>query len=239
MDFLGTGRLKRTFGGIEYSAPLSSSWGAGDLHRLFVLTRGQAAKPQEIWLSPGIIAGFEAVGVNDANDPLKERIQQSKKVILEILEAEPGSEPYVIISAEHIFRKSLMRHIGLTYQDLEEYDRRPPTMFTGNLMMQAAAAASGGKTQVCVRFYNGLEEACDAFKALADNALLKSWEFTLASFSETKSTFTSWNLYSSLGLRPEEPGGIGLAIYTILQQKLEQANQKIQEFQTEYEQAFF
>lgn len=30
-DIVSTGRLKRTFGGIEYTAPLNGSWGNGDL----------------------------------------------------------------------------------------------------------------------------------------------------------------------------------------------------------------
>ena len=43
---LTTGRLKRTFGGIEYSAPLSASWGAGDLRRPTLLQRGDTAWQQ-------------------------------------------------------------------------------------------------------------------------------------------------------------------------------------------------
>jgi hypothetical protein len=43
-----------------------------------------------------------------------------------------------------------------------------------------------------------------------DGDLLKGWEFTLASFAEAKTEFSSWNLFSSLGLQPEESGGLGL-----------------------------
>lgn len=82
------------------------------------------------------------------------------------------------------------------------------------------------------------EESKNAFKSLTDNALLKSWEFTLASFSETKLEFTKWNLFASLGLGTNEPGGIGECIYQNIQRKLEVANRQVEEFQTEYEIVF-
>ena len=37
LDLIATGTLKRTFGGIENSVPLSASWGSGDLKKpLFI-----------------------------------------------------------------------------------------------------------------------------------------------------------------------------------------------------------
>jgi hypothetical protein len=77
-----------------------------------------------------------------------------------------------------------------------------------------------------------------AFKGVCDNALLKAWEFTLASFSEVKMEFSRWNLYSSLGFAHEEEGGIGQVIYHNLEIKIETAHQQIKEFQKEYELAF-
>ena len=81
-------------------------------------------------------------------------------------------------------------------------------------------------------------EAKAAFKAAADNPLLKAWEFTLASFSEIKMEFSRWNLYSSLGFHPQESGGLGQKIYTYLEKKLEENNEKLQRYQQEYQIAF-
>lgn len=237
IELLGTGRMKRTFGGIEHSVPFSSSWGAGDLRRLFVLQRGPNAESNDIWLSPGIIAGLEAAGVVNSELTLKERVEETKQAILAMLQNWPDNAASVVISAEDILRKCTLRHLNITEKDLQDYENRPKAMFTGSLMMQAQAAG-GGKTQAVQSFYTKFNQAMDAFKALADNALLKTWEFTVASFSETKSQFTSWNLYSSLGLGPQEQGGIGQALFRILQEKVERANQKVQEFQIEYEQAY-
>lgn len=237
IELLGTGRLKRTFAGVEHSVPLSASWGAGDLRRLFVLQRGPQAESGDIWLSPGIIAGLEAGGVIDPELPLKERVELTKQAILRVLQDWPENVPYVVISAENILRLCILKQMDLTEKDLQDYENRPKAMFTGSLLMQAQAAG-GGKSQACQNFYVKFDEAMDAFKALADNALLKSWEFSVASFSETKSQFTSWNLYSSLGLGAQEPGGIGQCLFRILEEKVQRANQKVQDFQAEYEQAY-
>ncbi|NGX37990.1 MAG: hypothetical protein K1000chlam2_01159 [Chlamydiae bacterium] len=76
------------------------------------------------------------------------------------------------------------------------------------------------------------------FVAKTDHLLLKTWEYTLASFVDVKTEFSRWNLYSSLGLHAEEKGGIGELVYVYLQQKLEETNKKLNHFQQEYEIAF-
>lgn len=74
--------------------------------------------------------------------------------------------------------------------------------------------------------------------AQSDHLLLKVWEYTIASFADVKTEFSRWNLYSSLGLHPDEKGGIGELIYQTLELKLEETNKKIEEHQAEYEIAF-
>ncbi len=80
-----------------------------------------------------------------------------------------------------------------------------------------------------------LDQASTALKGLSINALLKAWEFSMASFAETKAQFTKWNLYSSLGLGANERGGIGACLYEVIGTKLEQANRRVEDFQIEYE----
>jgi hypothetical protein len=81
-------------------------------------------------------------------------------------------------------------------------------------------------------------EARSAFRIVTDHPLLKAWEFTIASFSEAKMEFSRWNLYTSLGLHQEEKGGIGEVLYHYADEKLKENNEKIQEYQIEYEYAF-
>lgn len=73
------------------------------------------------------------------------------------------------------------------------------------------------------------EEAFFRFKSQTEDPLLKLWEFTLASFSEVKMEFSSWNLYTALGLNPEEKGGIGFLIQEYFQARLDHSNQEIEE----------
>jgi hypothetical protein len=74
-----------------------------------------------------------------------------------------------------------------------------------------------------------------AFTGLCENALLKAWEFSLASFSEANPQLINWHLYTALGFSPEEPEGLGSVIHSCLQEKLEIYNQEIKELQKECE----
>ncbi|HNA61759.1 MAG TPA: hypothetical protein PKW79_01615 [Rhabdochlamydiaceae bacterium] len=71
-------------------------------------------------------------------------------------------------------------------------------------------------------------DAIPFFISITENALLKVWEFTLASFSDIKMEFSKWNLSWSLGLHPHEKGGIGSVLYNFLDQKLQETNQAIE-----------
>lgn len=215
-DLLATGRMKRTFGGNEYSVPLSASWGKGDLRKpVLIERRGEEVDPP-LWESPGLVRALEAVG-----------IKMEKELVLQAL---PSDQPLFLTDAETVIKSIVLNSLKLSVAELKEHENRPKKV--GGLRGPAPPEPSAGKFTV---FYEKFEAACNAFKALAENALLKAWEFSIASFAETKAEFTSWNLYSSLGLKPEEQGGIGYCIYRILQEKLNLFNAKVQELQQEYE----
>lgn len=235
---LSTGRLKRTFGGIEYAVPLSMSWGAGDLKKPILIPQGESLEESKIFLSPGLENAFEAVGLIDVEAPSTERRSRIISLIGEALGHLKEGHPAIWINAEDIIRKVLLNKLGLTAQDLQEYENRPRPMVHSGLLMQVTNLAGKGKVELCSIFFSQFKVACSAFKAIADNALLKTWEFTLASFAETKSQFTRWNLYSSLGFGPNDAGGIGPSLYGIVKQKVDEANQKVADFQIEYEQVY-
>jgi hypothetical protein len=237
-EILSTGRLKRTFGGVEYTAPLSISWGAGDLKKNILVpytSEGRAAV--ELWLSPGLIAAFEAANLVGKELPLKQKIEEVKNLITEVIPSEKDQQ-FFIINAEDILRGVLLKYLKLTEADLKEYENRSRMAMQTTFLTGLPSGSARGKTEACASFYVWLELAENAFKGLADNALLKAWEFTLASFAETKAGFTRWNLYSSLGFRHEEAGGIGFSIYDIITRKIEQSKIKIQDLQIEYEQKY-
>lgn len=239
-ELLSTGRLKRTYGGIEYSVPLSSSWGAGDLKKPFLLSLGHAFDSSELWQSPGLEAALVAAGILDPEADLNDHLTKIKSLLKEIINSIPTKQQYIFITAEEIIRKILLKHLNITEQDLQDYENRPRGMIHSSLLMQVSKETKVGKSkgELCANFHLLFSFASNAFKALADNALLKAWEFTIASFSETKSQFTRWNLYSSLGLGPNEVGGIGATLYEIIKKKIEQCNQQIKDIQFDYEQAY-
>ncbi len=240
VDLLISGKLKRTFGGVEYSVPLSISWGGGDLKKAFSLPLGDNFDKSAILLSPGLEAAFQSVALIDPEAALDDRILRVKELIRRsVVHTQEAKASSVVITAEQIIRLVLLEELGLKESDLIQYENRPTVPMQRSLFVLASTETKGrSKGQLCETFFAQFKTACNAFKGLADNALLKSWEFSIASFSETKAQFTRWNLYASLGVGHDEPGGIGICIYKLAKRRLDEANQKIVDSQNEYEQVY-
>ncbi len=239
LDLIATGSLKRTFSGIENSVPLSASWGSGDLKKpLFIRTSSKGLTP-EIWYSPGLIAAFEAIGFLKQGDRIKNKIQQIEGWIQPLIH-QSHFQGFAVITVEEIIRLILLQTLGVTEKQVKEYENRPRGMLQSQLIMHTPQVAKnlGGIGERCANFLHLFEVAKNVFKSLADNALLKAWEFTLASFSDIKYELARWNFYASLGLETHEPNGIGQCIYQTIQHKLDQANQKVQDIQAEYEMVY-
>ncbi len=143
------------------------------------------------------------------------------------------------LTAADLIRQVLLEKLLLTEEDIERSRSLEVAEFKSAKMMIGSPDASSSRKLEQIRAFKQKEkEARSAFNGMCDNALLKSWEFTLASFSEVKMEFSRWNLYSSLGLSPDEPGGIGELIYQKLDDKIKELNEKIEEYQKQYEIAF-
>ncbi len=76
------------------------------------------------------------------------------------------------------------------------------------------------------------------FDAQKENALLRSWEYTMASFSEAKADFVGWNLFHSLGFGAEEEDSLGYAARSFLQETLNRLNDQVAQYQEQYERLF-
>ncbi|MBA3237076.1 MAG: hypothetical protein H0T62_01845 [Parachlamydiaceae bacterium] len=234
IEILGTGRLKRIYGGIEYSVPLVTSWGAGDLRRPMMLSSDTDVGFIEPWASPGLIDALVAADLISEKLPLKERITQAKILLLPHVKPKFSENTMSIVTAEELLKNVLLNSLDLKPEELLKAESK--SAFVGSMMMNAVETSSS-KGSTRTTFHTKFHAACSAFKIFSENALLKSWEFTLASFAEIKSSFTRWNLYSSLGFEPEENGGIGFVIHQMLQGKLEQVNRQSEEIKIEHENA--
>ncbi len=239
LDLISTGTLKRTFSGIEHSVPLSSSWGSGDLKKPLVIRIHSNEIIPEIWYSPGLLFAFESIGFLSKEESIKQKVKKLEKWLLPII-FEKAKHFFCVLSVEEVIRRLILNSLNLNEKQIKEFQERPSGMLHTQLMIQSPSLKlqGGGVGDKVAHFLTLFEIAKNSFKSLADNALLKAWEFTLASFSDTKYEFAKWNLYASLGLQTNEPHGIGQCIYQTLQHKLNLANEKVKELQYEYEMAY-
>ncbi len=241
VELLGTGRLKRTYGGVEYSVPLSFNWGIGDLKKPLFFSNDESAEKNEIWYSPGLIQALESVSYFPEDFKLKNKIELTKELTLQAIEKLKSGQLHIVTNIEEIIRAILLIRFKLTEDDIINYEVKEKLAGREGMIFEIAQTnipINNSKAQLADKFLKEFEIAKTAFKIIVDNALLKSWEFTLASFAENKAGFTTWNLYSSLGFKPSEKGGIGESLFEILKVKLEESNQKVHDFQDEYEQAY-
>lgn len=222
-EILSTGKLQRTFGGVEFSVPLSPSSGGGDLNKLILLEPLR----ETLCYSPGLVAAFMASGI------LSEKNPEKIKPFLAPFFAETE------ISMGDLIHRAFLSHFAITDEDLIAYEKIGISLAkTQSLTGSVSGHLSKQKWQACEKMQVAEKRARTAFKAIVEHPLVKTWEFTIASFSEVKMEFSSWNLYSSLGMHPEEKGGIGQIIYKSFEEKVQQNNEKVAEYQAEYEVAY-
>lgn len=237
-EMMNNGSIKRTYGGVEYSVPMSSTWGNGDLKKPLILERDLSQNENKIWMAPGLIAAMEAVDFFPEEMLQKEKTHELHKRLQKAMDLITKPGHLIVTNAEELIRVLLLAHYELTEKQIQEYQNKPKGMLQSPLMMHVPKSAKSNKTtkDSIPQFLKDFEEAKTAFKTLADNALLKAWEFTLASFSEINLNFARWNLYASLGVNHDDAGGIGEALYSIISVKIEHANAEFKAQEVEYEQ---
>jgi hypothetical protein len=228
-QLLTTGKLKRTFGGIEYAIPLSPSTGIGDLKKNLIAADLKA----RVGFCPGLIAAMQVSGAIGSQLSIEEQGEKLQRLI----EAHALGKNQ--LTAGDLIRQVLLEKLLLTEEDIER-GRSLEMIQLKSVRMTMSGPDPGvsRKLEQIEAFKQKEKEARAAFNGMCDNALLKCWEFTLASFSEVKMEFSRWNLHSSLGLSSEEPGGIGELIYRKIDDKIKELNKKIEEYQKQYEIAF-
>ena len=92
LELLSTGKLKRTFAGVEHSVPLSPSSGVGDLKKYIT---------SMIAVSPGLRAGIEAAGITFREELVTPYLKRK-------------------ITVEDLIRELLLSHFRLKKSDVGE-----------------------------------------------------------------------------------------------------------------------
>ncbi|MCH9611007.1 MAG: hypothetical protein S4CHLAM81_03190 [Chlamydiales bacterium] len=208
------GRLVRIIDGAEFAMPLSRSWGAGQLFAPIL-----NPTKEQLLNCPAL---QEALG-----EILPAKIDQLNSHF---------EKPFSILTADEILKTLLLAEFELTEEDVTAYLERESVGVMGQMLIQSEPAVPHHLASS--RYLKRLEAVRTTFKSMSENALLRAWEYTLASFAESKADFATWNLYSSLGLSPEEPMGIGLAVQKTIQEMINEANREIEECQSKYDHLF-
>ena len=185
-----------------------------------VMAKGELNRPFGGWpalLSPGLHAGFHAAGLS-ADEYLLDLALQD--------------------TPQKVFSGALMQHFGLSKDDILADLATPSAQLS--LMWERGGGHFIGlnaKTKQINEYKASLDKAERAFCSLADCALLRCWEYTVASFSDVKEGFGNWNLFVAIGLQPEIPGGVGSFFYDLIQEALNGLNLTMTRLQGEHLQA--
>ncbi len=210
-DLLSTGQIKRRMAGKEYSVPLSFHSGAGDLQKIALGLES----------SPGLVIALGAVGIE-----VSEAIQQKCRELS-------------LQTVEKVLRAILLEEAGLTEEEILDEEHLARIQMTPLLARQSAVyyQKPSARAQKVSEWKKKFAVACLSFRTMTECALLQSWEYSIASFSDVKTEFARWNLYIGLGLHPDQKGGIGAFLYAQVNARFQACRQKIEQLGREYEQA--
>jgi len=205
-DLLTFGSLKRIVSGREYLVPLCPSLEMADLLR--PLTPYSA---EDLMVAPGLRAAFAAAGmkvefVEGANTP---------KELIEL---------------------TFMRALGLDLKQIKEEEALKRFELNPLLAKQSAVyyQKPSPRAKKVAEWKEKTAIAFTAYQSLGDCALLRAWESTVASFSDVKVDIGRWNLYVSLGMNGELPGGIGAFLYERVGERLRKMNEELLALQGDY-----
>jgi hypothetical protein len=224
-DLLMTGALRRVAGGHEYAVPLCPSMEQADLLRSI-----GPFSPDALAFSPGLLAAFGAAGLFEGSVSLPER---RRKMRVWIEREEEAKTPKELIESV------LLRVLGLERSDVKEEEGLKRLEMSPLLARQSAVyyQKPSERAKKVSEWKEKSFAACSAYQSLGDCALLRAWEATMASFSDVKVDIGRWNLYNSMGMHPDHPGGIGAFLYERINIRLQKVNQEIVFLRNEYERA--
>jgi hypothetical protein len=235
-ELMGTAKLKRTVAGNEYSVPMSASWGMGDLKKPLLLTAPLKGSPP-VWRSAPLMHVLHAIGIIPQDLEGERGYEAVYSLLQEVLASRLTEGAWKLTTVEEILKLLLLNHLKLTEKDLHDFESRPKAMLQTSLVVSTREAKGerAARDKLLTRFFSILEDGKRLFKAEADCALLKSWEFTLASFAEVKFDLARWNFYSSLGVNWDNVGGIGNVLYEIAKKRVDETNLELEQNREKYD----
>jgi len=214
-ELIKTGSLTRTILGVKYLVPFNPSIGMGDLKR--TLTKSQF---EIILKSPIILDAFERAEIISLKLTQKEKEKKLTELVSKVTEKKQISTLYDLIDS------ILLNVFELTDRDFfaKKWEEKTERFVASSFHPQINQPSKSYKKDKVETYLEKKQIFLDVFRNEVECALLKCWEFTLASLCDVKREFTLWNLYYSLGLSNKESDGIGAFLYKLIDEKLQKTN---------------
>jgi hypothetical protein len=201
------GKLERMVEGQSSTVPLAIRW-AGGLVRRPIPERVSAP-----WKDPGFIRGACAAGL--AEGPFAGLGLRRQLKALAERGVHLGS-----LSIEDLFGRLVAQALDLPWPV-------PSANAEGqDLLMGGAAVRLLRKRE---SWQERVRQAAEAFTAEEHHPLLKTWEYSVASFVEAKPLMAAHNLWTALGLSSEDSHSVGGALRGQLQPALDSIQQEIEQ----------
>ncbi len=214
-ELLNTGQLRKVMGGRGYAVPLSPAAGQGDLHK----SLSSFPSLEILAYAPGLRIAMEGVSLPD-------------------LRAQLSTVDETVKTPEELIKSLLLKSFDLTEEMIGEEEhlekiQMTPLMAKQGFVHYQKPSERGKKVG---EFKKRLAKALVSFRALTESALLRAWEYSLASLSDVKFDFARWNLCIGLGLNHEQKGGIADFLFQFIDAKLAVCNEQAVKLHDEYEQ---
>lgn len=230
-ELIEIGVLKRVYEGNLYAVPISPSFGASSLKKPFFALD----IINNITLSKSFLSCLQVANLIDEKLDETSQLRDLKMLLRKAFPKFKAS----FISLETILKKLILSSLQLEEDDVKYFKEVPKKLMDQVLSIDVSLKKEKKSKQELIEiFKEKFLLAKNYFITLTENPLLKSWEFTLASFAETKPNFLSWNLYYSLGLKSDEEAGIGSVIFSFLSSKMDENKNLIEETSRDYERVF-
>lgn len=232
-DLLKMGTLTRLINGVSYFVPFNPTMGMGELKK-HLTPSSFAFLPY----SPSLLYAFENASLYMTHE-LEKHLSSVFSFFTSNLTAIEKKEKIAELMVQVLEKKQvdnlyqLLDEILLEYFDLKEEDflakkRLEKTEhFIASSYHPSMIQTTSSKKDKVEEYFEVKKILFSSFQSFVTCPLLKSWEYTLASFCDVKKEFTLWNLYSSLGLSSKEEGGIGAFLFKEIDQKLKAANDNV------------
>lgn len=210
------GSLKRVVDGKELQVPAGEDPGVGDLRKRFGIEPAVVEAPGMLWAITKALETTKEASVDLKNDgPL--RLEMAADIF--------AKEGY--LCAQNMIEGYLCRQFNVSQERFREYLKRPiQNIASGSIQIEKVSKETA--VEILAERYRLAQEY---FCLLTEHPLQRSWEFTLASFSDTRSDYCLWSLHTSLGLNAQEPEGLAEKLYQLLDDKVKEYNEKSAEMQ--------